>query len=684
MFNADKARGWWARLRRRLFLPDTRASLDLRNNEARYRSVIAALEEGIFITDADGTIQSCNASAERILQLGSAQIIGLSPAQYIASLVNQDGEPLKLDDSAIIRTLRTGKPQSNTIVGVRRDDGSALWLSLNTQPLTHPGGVVASFFDISDYRRALKAESEQRALAEALRDTAAALTSTLNQNEVLDRILHTVSRLVDHDTAEVMLIENGRARVVRMLDRTDDGSGCRHHALDLPVDAFPTFQYMMRTGLPIVVGCSEAAQDWVEIDEARWVRSYLGAPVRLDGRVIGFLNVNSAIPGAFGEADVPKIAAFADQAAIALRNAGLFAELEARVDARTTELRLERQLLQAILDGNGEGIVYSEGRRILYVNKAMAQLTGYTADELIGQPTALLHDAEPAGAESIFNTDVAGLVPGQVWRDEIRLRRKDGRELIAGLTLSCLGATEAGQMRCVILVRDISREKALQEQKSRFVAHASHELRTPLTNLMTRLYLLRRMPERLNEHLDVLDDVSNRMRRLVEDLLDLSRFERGAIDLHRERIALQALIDHVVRLQDEEARFKAITVQTSLPEMPLYVDADRERMHQVLTNLLTNAINYTPPGGEITVSVSHEQSEGRRRACIVVQDDGPGIDPAYLSDIFLPFYRVMGDNQGSGLGLSIAKELIELHGGCIGVESTPGRGSRFLICLDLA
>nr|PZN54374.1 MAG: hypothetical protein DIU68_10655 [Chloroflexota bacterium] len=661
--------------------------LALREAETRYRSVISVLAEAILIVDKDGTIQSCNASAEHILQQPASTLIGLRPEQYIDWLIGPDGAPIALEDFALVKTLQTGEPQTNVVVGVRRSEGETLWLSLNTHCIDPSsggtGGLVASFFDISDYRRALRAESEQRALAEALRDTASALSSTLDPNEVLDRILENVSRLFDHDTAEIMLIEGERARVARILDRTDDGSGTRFHSLNLPSDAFATFRHMIQTGLPIAVSHSDADPSWVPIPESRWVRSYLGAPIRLDGKVIGFLNLNSAVPGLFSDADLGKIAAFADQAAIALRNARLFAELEARVDERTAELRLERQLLQAILDGNGEGIIYTEGARIRYANKAITQLTGYTSEELLGQPTSLLHD-QVVQADSIFNSPPETLVPGQVWRDEIRMRHKDGRQWIAGLTLSCLGKTSDAGLRCVILVRDISQEKALQEQKARFVAHASHELRTPLTNFITRLYLLRRMPERLPEHLEVLDDVSNRMRRLVEDLLDLSRFERGAIKLHREKITLQSLVDHVVRLQEEEARFKEITIQTVLPEAPFYVHADRERMHQVLTNLVTNAINYTPYGGEIVIHVSAERDADGYRARVAVEDNGPGIDPTHIDYIFQPFYRVMGDQNGAGLGLSIARELVELHGGSIQVESLPGHGSRFSICLDLA
>ena len=235
----------------------------------------------------------------------------------------------------------------------------------------------------------------------------------------------------------------------------------------------------------------------------------------------------------------------------------------------------------------------------------------------------------------------------------------------------------------VTVIRDVSKEKALQQQKERFVAYASHELRTPITNLKTRLYLMRRQPERMEGHMRVLEHVTDRMKRLVEDLLDVSRFERGVIKLDFQNVLLQDLIRTLVQVQQPEAERKQLQLACALPDTPLYVHADSERLAQVITNLLTNAINYTPTGGKIDVRLNRICDVTGALAQVEVEDSGIGISEEHLPHIFQPFYRVISQVEGTGLGLSISKEIVELHGGEIEVSSQIGMGSNFRFWLPL-
>ncbi|HLV37006.1 MAG TPA: PAS domain-containing sensor histidine kinase, partial [Spirillospora sp.] len=352
-------------------------------------------------------------------------------------------------------------------------------------------------------------------------------------------------------------------------------------------------------------------------------------------------------------------------------------ELEKRVARRTAQLNLERNHLRAILEATGEGIVYAEADHIEYVNQAFTAMMGYTSEELVSQKIDILDPEHQLRDRWQDMRDV--FERGETWRDEIRLRRKDGSEFDAGITVSLSSQPGARPVRTVTVVRDISREKQLEAQKARFIATASHELRTPITNILTRLYLMKHQPEKLSEHMQVLDDVSRRMQRLVEDLLDMSRFERGVIRLERERIELQQLLSDVVRVQYAEAQAKDISLKISLTPTPQYVYADSERLAQVITNLITNSLTYTLPGGSVTVGLTTNADD----AIISVEDTGIGIDPAYIAHIFEPFVRVNDRVKGTGLGLSIAKEIVELHGGSIGVTSEPGKGSRFTVMLKL-
>jgi signal transduction histidine kinase len=183
----------------------------------------------------------------------------------------------------------------------------------------------------------------------------------------------------------------------------------------------------------------------------------------------------------------------------------------------------------------------------------------------------------------------------------------------------------------------------------------------------------------MDEHVRVLEYVSDRMKHLVEDLLDISRFERGVITLELEDVVLQDLILRLVGVQLPEAQHKEIALTCELEQTPVHVAADHNRLAQVITNLLSNAINYTPRQGRIVV---HLRTSGAH-ALVEVEDSGIGIAEDHLPHIFQPFYRVVSQVEGSGLGLSITREIVELHGGTIDVISKLGVGSTFCFRLPL-
>jgi signal transduction histidine kinase len=218
-----------------------------------------------------------------------------------------------------------------------------------------------------------------------------------------------------------------------------------------------------------------------------------------------------------------------------------------------------------------------------------------------------------------------------------------------------------------------------QAQKDVFFARASHELRTPLTNIITRVYLLEKQPEQLEAHLRVLRSVSTYMRDLINEILEISRIQRGSITLNQSRLHLQTVLREVLDIQHAEAERHALTLRTDITDEPLYILGDSRRMKQIMTNLITNAINYTAANGEIAVELS---VSGDQRAVIRVHDSGIGIPPEHLEHLFEPFYRAREEyGVGTGLGLMIVRELVKLHHGEVSVESVVGVGTTFTVTL---
>lgn len=544
--------------------------------------------------------------------------------------------------------------------------------------------------EIAERHRVEEAERGQRLLAEALSDTAAAINRTLNLNETFDRILTQISRTLPFESASIMLLDNLVARVA-------SGSGFVERGLNMdeimqlrfPIRKHRNMEEMYEAEHPIVIPDTLNFSGWHELEETRWIRSYVAAPIRVGGKVIGFINLDSTIPNHFNHADAAKLQAFADHAGIAIHNARLFEEithhasdLEQRVVERTTELEQERAQLQGILNSMNEGVV----GQILsdppqqFVNSALIRMTGFASAEWKFE---MLKPNDMPGGNFFtgLNLMLDRISAGAAWEGECKVQRKDGSEFDAYFGVTRVTNTESQVIGLVTIIRDISQEKVLQDQKSRFVANASHELRTPLTNLMTRLYLLRKKPERLDEHLEMLDRVANRMRSLVEDLLDYSRFERGIIPINCIPVDLRDLITDVVSIQESEAGKKHILLQYTPPGNPVMINADRERITQVITNLVINAIHYTPENGRVDIEINREPA--MNKAVVHVRDSGPGIPDEQRPAIFLPFYRVSENSKGTGLGLTIAKEIVERHQGQIRVENRQPHGSDFVVELPL-
>ncbi|MBI3732680.1 MAG: GAF domain-containing protein [Chloroflexi bacterium] len=196
-----------------------------------------------------------------------------------------------------------------------------VWSTAEIEALRSAAGALGAAFARQHSRQV---EREQQALAEALRDTAAALNSTLKFEEVLDRILANVGRVVPHDAANIMLIEDGIARVVGCRGYAERGIEELVMAIRFRVADLPNLQHMVESGLPYAVPDTQAYEGWAELEETRWVRSYAGAPIRVKGEVIGFLNLDSAVPNFYTQALAERLAAFTDQAALAIENARLF------------------------------------------------------------------------------------------------------------------------------------------------------------------------------------------------------------------------------------------------------------------------------------------------------------------------------------------------------------------------
>jgi len=426
-------------------------------------------------------------------------------------------------------------------------------------------------------------------------------------------------------------------------------------------------------------------------------QSELAVPLLRDGRVIGVINIESPQLDDFSEHDTHFLTTLADTITAALERIRLYDALEEQAEslaqtvaAQTAEIKRDKDQMQAILESAGEGILLTDTEaRIQYVNRALEKQSGYTLDELKGQNTRILGSGQMPDA--VFDQMWETLSNKHHWSGELVNRRKDGTIYDVSTTITPI--LDNGQISGYVSVQaDISYLKEVDRLKSEFISNVSHELRTPLTNIKTYISLLERgKPENFPRYFSVIHQETDRLGRLIQDLLDISRLDSEIVPNFDARISSEVLLKRLMREAEERASVKnvAFYYQSPLQYSMKSPDLCMEEHHaeRALSNVLDNAFIYTEPGDTITMSVSVDTAASHEYLLVQIQDSGVGIDDEDLPHIFDRFFQgkaaIEKHASGTGLGLAIAREIVTRYGGKIEVQSKVGKGTLFSIWLPI-
>ena len=393
-------------------------------------------------------------------------------------------------------------------------------------------------------------------------------------------------------------------------------------------------------------------------------------------QVVGVIFIFRNYAGIFSTNDTALLQSFADQAAIAVHNAQLY-----------TQVSHEKRRLDALIDSVADGILILGADYIIeHCNRAFVRMSGVNQHSIRGKK----HDdvvllINPKNGVTLTQAEAGGwpLTPNATLYVEGDLRKNSGLPLPVGITYAPLLSADGSLINIIASIRDITRFREAEELKSTFISVISHELKTPVALIKGYVSTLRRDDatwERsiIDDSLQVIEEEADRLTELIENLLDASRLQAGVLTINLTDVSLENLSLRIAnRFQTQTSNHK-IKV-----EFPLYfpcILADEDRLSQVLSNLISNSIKYSPGGGEILITgrVLSDQ------VIVCVIDEGSGIALGDIPHVFDRFYRAKDasrTSKGAGLGLFLARAVVEAHGGRIWVDPQREKGTQ--ICFSL-
>ncbi len=602
--------------------------------------VLAAAPDGIVTLDAEHRVVEWNPGAEKLFGYTADEVIDRNLDHLVTN-------PHVLEEAAGFTQTVMNKGRVGPVETVRyHRDGTPVDVILSGSPIVVEGelvGMVSIYTDISEHKRVERALRESR-------------SRFLTVLDGIDAHIY----VADLETYEILFM-NERMRqdfggdltgeICWHVFRKDSGP-CAHCTNDKLVGA---------DGEPSGL-CTWEGQNPLT---GRWYMNYDRAIWWVDGR-LARLEIATDITERV-------------QAEKLLKEYS--GRLEEMVEERTSELQAQYARLDAILRSTINGLVVTDAAgEILQANPvAQGWLDRFLSPEEVNQ----LQEAVRRVAAHIESQPV----------ELLELKGLDLQLSGAPISVNGMPISARDDSQAVIAIHDVSHLRALDRMRTRFITNVSHELRTPITTIKLYVYLMQKYPDQWQEYLAPLAREADHQSRLVEDIVTISRIDAGRLELTVHPTPLAPLVERVIGSHQALAQSQGVTLERRVygedgGGMSIRAMVDRELVVQALSHLVENGIRYTLEGGRVHISIGMEKAGGRPWATLSVSDTGMGIAESELSHVFDRFFR--GESvramqlTGNGLGLSIVKEIVELHGGQIRVESTEGEGTTFTMWMPIS
>ncbi len=689
--------------------------------EAFERSIVDSLSAHIAIVAEDGTIAAVNrAWADFAEQNGGTLEKVAEGANYFDVMRVRDDDP----DAETARLFMAGIKR--VLAGEQGLFRLEYPCHSRQEQRWFEGRVTR--FDVNGARRLVIAHENitERKLAEQelqttneklqlLNRIVSVAGSTLNVNNVLEEVCRELALFLGVPQAAAALIEGDTATVVAEYLTGDSPSAL---GVGIPVSGNPVYEYFWRSRKPLAI--EDAQHDPLlapvhGVMRQRGTVSLMVVPIFVREQLVGSIGFDTLEPHRFSKEEIETIAAAARAVSQAIENSLLhqsIAEHNARlsnaVEQRTQQLQRLNERISAILNSVSDSILLLQSDGAVNItNPAFDHQFGYLPDELFGQHIDVL--ASEPYQPILLRAVQQVLEDGEPRRLEFIARRNNGDHFDADMAIALVRNHETS---LVCSIRDISYLKEVDRVKDNFISMVSHELRTPISVMTLISGGLRKYYDRMTEEqrlkkLDQIETQAEVLAELVESVLDVSRLEARKKQRGQDAVDMSEVTLKIVKQLQPDAEAKKQTLQLSLENSPILLTGDSVDFGRVWRNLINNAIKYTPEQGQIFVRLGIAHKNGHEtivlpapfapsacefnpgyNAFVVgqVEDTGHGIHPEDFPYLFTRFYRGWAKQSGipgTGLGLSLVRELLEIYGGGIHVTSQVNAGSVFTFWLPI-
>jgi PAS domain S-box-containing protein len=635
--------------------------------EQRYRALLKNSSDMVAVIDSAGRLQYLSPAVERLLGFSVPELMGREIFELIHSS-DVDNARTAIDGIA------THEGQSQPLaVRLRRADGEHIMAeiignNLLQDPVLH--GIVLNARDISERSRARAQLEVQNAVARVLADAA-------NLDASIPEILQVLCHNLDWELSEFWGVDHELGLLTFNFAWSLPGFDLRafleisQHTQIHKGEGLAGRVWEHATAMQVAdISHEENFVRRTEV-EALSLKTAVGFPIQSREAVIGVFTLFSLRPR------------HVDKDLLAMLNT-----VGAQIGQFIARKRAEQQISENedryhyLFENSADLIVsFAPDGKVLHLNASWLRTLGYSREEM--SHLSFFELVAPEDTDSARSYVQKALASGSLNKVELSFRAHDGRQILTEGSINCrYGA--AGVEYCNAIFQDVTKRREVDRMKNEFISVVSHELRTPLTSIRGSLGLLaggavRKDPEKADRMLDIALKNTERLVRLINDILDIEKIESGKISLDIQPIDAADLVTQASATMHAMAEANHVKLEAHPATGTVY--ADRDRMLQTLTNLLSNAIKFSKPQSTVSL-ISEKRGAG---LLIRVRDQGRGIPSHKLQSIFERFQQVDASDSrekgGTGLGLAICRSIVQQHGGAIWVDSAEGKGSEFFVLL---